>query len=53
MHPSYYGLKVGGAAMGVNVSHGLQKYVKFMMGLEEQGKVAAPNFMVHPFYVEL
>jgi hypothetical protein len=31
-HPSYYGIKKVGEGMGVNVTDGLNKYIKMMMG---------------------
>lgn len=38
---------------GVNITDGLQRYSKLILGLEKSTKVFAPDMTIHPFYVEL
>ena len=52
-HPSYFGLNVAAGKAGLNITDGLAKYSKYILGLEKSAKVFAPDLTIHPFYVEL
>lgn len=52
-HPSYFGLNVAAGKAGINLTDGLQRYTKLILGLEKKAKVFAPDLTIHPFYVEL
>ena len=52
-HPSYFGLNVAAGKAGLNITDGLAKYSKYILGLEKSSKVFAPDLTIHPFYVEL
>ena len=52
-HPSYFGINVAANKAGFNLTDGLERYTKMVLGLEKKKFKDAPDMTIHPFYVEL